>query len=366
MRRGWFSLLLVAMSLALTFTPPLAAAPLQILWDDTHDTDPPTSDELSAGYTKFDAAVTAAGHDLFELDGFPGDLTAAVLASYDVLMLFDTEHPFTTDEVAAIQGFVANGGSVLVTGEQSLGFAEASYNELLAPYGLQFTGGTIFSTFDLTFFEPDPLTAGIFTLDFLTGGVLSVSGADTKVLGRTFAGGDIGFAYGAGGHVVVLSDSNLFVDTLITPGAGELQLIANLLAHFMALTGDSGSTGPYEITIDIQPGGSPNPVNPKSMGVVPVAILTTSVADGDDVDFDPWETIDVTTLRFGPDQAALAYAQGEAEDVDGDGDIDMVVHFRTQEIGVVCGATELTLTGEMYDGAGTVTGTDAIVTPGCK
>ena len=45
--------------------------------------------------------------------------------------------------------------------------------------------------------------------------------------------------------------------------------------------------------------------------------------------------------------------------------MDMMFHFRTQETGNVCGDTEATLTGELYDGT-PIAGTDTVNTVGCK
>lgn len=92
-----------------------------------------------------------------------------------------------------------------------------------------------------------------------------------------------------------------------------------------------------------------NPINLKSRGVVPVAILTTSVNDGDSVDFDA-TTVDPLSVAFGPNGATEAHAEGHIEDADGDGDDDLVLHFRTQETGIRCGDTQAVLTGETSDG----------------
>lgn len=47
------------------------------------------------------------------------------------------------------------------------------------------------------------------------------------------------------------------------------------------------------------------------------------------------------------------------EDVDADGDMDLVLHFRLGDTGLTCEPTEGTLTGETFDGVGIV-GTDAL------
>jgi len=104
-----------------------------------------------------------------------------------------------------------------------------------------------------------------------------------------------------------------------------------------------------EIDIDIHPGSDDNPVNLKSNGVIPVAILTTD-------DFDA-ATVDGSTVLFagtGP-----AHKDGHLEDVDGDGDIDWIGHFETQETDIESGDTDATLTGQTVDGRD-IEGTDSI------
>jgi uncharacterized repeat protein (TIGR01451 family) len=109
------------------------------------------------------------------------------------------------------------------------------------------------------------------------------------------------------------------------------------------------------VEIDIKPGSDPNSINPNSKGVIPVAILTTENFDA--------SSVDGSTVIFGPKDAQSAHGNGHLEDVDGDGDLDWVGHFRTQETGIQAGDTEATLTGKTVDGDG-FQGTDAIVTVG--
>jgi len=87
-----------------------------------------------------------------------------------------------------------------------------------------------------------------------------------------------------------------------------------------------------EVALAIKPGDRPNSINPRSQGVTPVAILHTEA-------FDPVDRVDRGTLRFGApsavddgEGAAIAH-DGHVEDVDGDGDDDLVLHFPTPETG---------------------------------
>lgn len=90
--------------------------------------------------------------------------------------------------------------------------------------------------------------------------------------------------------------------------------------------------------IDIKPGSRPNSINLKSKGVVPVAILGN-------------EFFDVSTII--PDTIDFEEAQPvrwSMEDINQDGYIDMVLHFKTQDIDLDGDSTIGTLTGETTNG----------------
>jgi hypothetical protein len=105
--------------------------------------------------------------------------------------------------------------------------------------------------------------------------------------------------------------------------------------------------GPVEVDIDIKPGSCPNSINLKSKGKVPVAILTTSDFDADDVD--------ASTVEF----EGASPTKWSKKDVDKDGDKDLVLHFKTQELGLVKGDTEGELTGWTKDGT-PISGSDSV------
>jgi hypothetical protein len=92
------------------------------------------------------------------------------------------------------------------------------------------------------------------------------------------------------------------------------------------------------VEIDIKPGSDPNSINLGCHGVIPVAILTTVAFDA--------ATVDPDTVSFegaAPKHSAL-------EDVDGDGDVDMILHFRCQEASIEPDAEEACLQGSTYAG----------------
>jgi hypothetical protein len=111
------------------------------------------------------------------------------------------------------------------------------------------------------------------------------------------------------------------------------------------------------LQIDIKPGSFPNTINPKSQGMIPVAILTTETFDA--------TAIDPRSVHFGPKGATEAHGKGHIEDVNHDGEPDLVLHFRTQETGIQCGDTSASLTGETFNEE-PIQGADMITTVGCK
>jgi hypothetical protein len=120
------------------------------------------------------------------------------------------------------------------------------------------------------------------------------------------------------------------------------------------------------VSIDIKPGSSPNSVNPRSKGKIPVAILST-------LDFDATTEVDRDSLTFGrTGNEDSLHRRGPnqvpncgTEDVDDDDLDDLVCQFITQDTGIACGDTSAFLTGETVDGQW-IKGSDSVKTVGCK
>ena len=98
----------------------------------------------------------------------------------------------------------------------------------------------------------------------------------------------------------------------------------------------------YEIPvfIDIKPGSFPNSINLMSKGNVPVAILSSPTFDA--------TTIDRNTVIFAG-VSPLPIGQ-TSQDVNGDGLMDIVLHFNTRDLNLQLGDTEACLTGKALSG----------------
>ncbi|MFQ6083824.1 MAG: hypothetical protein ACE5WD_10760 [Candidatus Aminicenantia bacterium] len=101
------------------------------------------------------------------------------------------------------------------------------------------------------------------------------------------------------------------------------------------------------VEIDIKPGSYPNSVNLESEGVIPVAVLTDAFFDANGIVIDSVVFAGANPLR------------GNLEDVDGDSDLDLILHFETQSLQLNPTDTEATLTGQLDNGT-LIKGTDSI------
>jgi len=191
--------------------------------------------------------------------------------------------------------------------------------------------------------------AGVFTgneIQIYVDGVLNNSILENRPPVNNTRDVFIGRAFGGGTpqrHFRGLVDEVEFYSRALS--AAEVQAIYN-----------AGSAGKCNIVIDIKPGTDSNSINPRSKGVIQVAILTTDTFDA--------TTVDPTTVLFGPTGTEAAPVQFALDDVDGDGDTDMILHFNTQATGIQCGDTSASLTGETSDGS-PIRGSDSINTVGC-
>jgi hypothetical protein len=142
-------------------------------------------------------------------------------------------------------------------------------------------------------------------------------------------------------------------------GAGFHDVGINVDQGAAYVFGNPTTPETMRVEIDVKPGDDSNRIRPSSNQVIPVAVLTTPNFDA--------TTLDPSTVCFGADpppggttsynqppgvdaDCNEAHRTGHLEDVDGDGDLDMVLHFETRQTGIDPGDTEARLTGRTTDG----------------
>ncbi|MGI0011957.1 MAG: hypothetical protein ACREBU_00725 [Nitrososphaera sp.] len=110
------------------------------------------------------------------------------------------------------------------------------------------------------------------------------------------------------------------------------------------------------VQLDIHPGSDVNPINLKSNGVIPVAILSTDAGEnGLPIAIDA-SMIDPMSVHFGPSDVLLnVEPPGGATEAHGQGHLqagtnDLILHFRTQETGLHATDTEACVKGQISIG----------------
>ena len=178
------------------------------------------------------------------------------------------------------------------------------------------------------------------------------------------------------------SGNNIDLNTLIDPTSGWTLKYTYDINSSGQIVG-SGSIGgethayllipvPEPISLDIKPGSCPNPVNVKSKGILPVAILGTEEFEVSTIDPASIFLNSVPAIRSSYEDVAGPVAnRNECEcTTDGpDGFMDLTLKFRTQEIVEALGEVNhgdvltLSLTGVLDDET-PIEGTDCIVIRG--
>jgi hypothetical protein len=119
------------------------------------------------------------------------------------------------------------------------------------------------------------------------------------------------------------------------------------------------ATFAIQVEIDIKPGSEPNCFNNDGHGVIPVAILTTDTFDA--------TTVDPSTVSLDGAGARLRGKSGNTgshEDVDNDGDLDLVVQMEDTNGIYEPGDAVATLMGTTFDGTQIVGSDDVCIVPG--
>lgn len=99
---------------------------------------------------------------------------------------------------------------------------------------------------------------------------------------------------------------------------------------------------PIPVTIDIKPGSYPNTIQLSSNGLVPVAVLTTNNFDASQFTPEMAHLSDANTDMTDSCTGAMA-VRWALEDVNRDGQVDLVFFFNTQDLNLTTSSTAATL-----------------------
>jgi hypothetical protein len=136
------------------------------------------------------------------------------------------------------------------------------------------------------------------------------------------------------------------------------------------------STQSMEVAVDIKPGSCPNPLNFKSRGILPVAILGNEDFDVEMIDIASVRLDGVTAVRSNIEDVAGPVVDGnecDCSEAGSDGYADLTLKFKTQDIAEALSlitddlekddVLSLELTGSLVDGT-PIEGSDCIVIAG--
>jgi len=208
---------------------------------------------------------------------------------------------------------------------------------------------------DMWKYEGSQGPAGIWELAFQ---YTTPEGISSHHDGLEFVGGYLWLADYQGDYIKQYSVNGTLIKAFWHQALGhELEGMGfGALGHFWC--GSHGSIitefggaglGVQTVNIDIKPWSYPNSINLRdNKGVIPVAILGNESLDV--------TSVDVTSLRFGPSKAKpthdltnpIVYGD-HLQDVNGDGYIDLVSHYRTKDTGLTVGDTSACLIGALND-----------------
>lgn len=352
-------------SASLSASVAAAASPAEVLIFGDF---PPAKSEL-------EGVLTSMGHSVVNVASLPEDLS-----TFDVVWHIGGFLPLTADEQTRLAAFLADGGGVHLSGERSCcellnGSLEAFVNAVVVGDGDITVGGL--GDFEPIgpFFTFNPGAVGEITttpntLDSwspaVAGGMAGLD-SDNVLVSHDETGTPNGGVWecddlAAGeGQVTVLMDVN-WLDPSVNPPATRDAQIANIETF---LQRSCVSTIPVDI--DLRPGSERNAVALRSRGRLPVAILSTP--DFVAADVDP------ATVTLGDDDAddvsVATRPNGglftDLEDVDDDGDLDLVLWFEVRALvdggDLDTSTTELVLKGETFDGT-PIRGSDGVALVG--
>lgn len=319
-----------AKSQSLTLVPVSSASTGgSVLWDLSHGVY--LDYEPSGRYSSLVTLLHGLG---FSVQTTTSGLENVDLSHFDILVVClesAWDEAYTAGEVEAIKTFVRDGGGLLIMGENTSG-PNGNINPVANAFGTA-CGVSFIWPFDL--YITDLSTHAIFfkvsEIYFRSAGEITAL-APSEIVANYDNSGVASVAEVDDGKVVVLGDSNCWDNTYINNT--DNQLFAENTFKWLV------TRKKLPVTIDIKPQSCENPLNLKSKGVLPVAILGTEEFDVSSIDPStirisrPGRDIGVSPTRWSMEDVSMAFDGDpcECHEANKDGHADLMLKFPTQEV----------------------------------
>lgn len=263
-------------------------------------------------------------------------------------------------------------GEANATGTIVYAFSIASDGTLAPVPGSPFSPGAgrnsnvvLLSPDDKTLFVSNQISSAVSVFSVAADGSLSLlAGSPFPMNGLVTS--PAGMAISQDGTMLYVADSNPAISVFQVGSNGAVSEVAGSpfstgmprgLHSLAAFPPKVCAPAVLAVEIEIKaPASPPVPVNPRSGGKIPVAILST-------LSFNAVTQVDTSSLTFGHagNEASLAFCDTDGEDVNGDGLPDLVCHFNTRQTGFVAGDANAVLKGKTATGT-PLQGSEAIRT----
>jgi hypothetical protein len=287
------------------------------------------------------------------IDNYRADVTAIAVDGVNTLTAFpsgatDNSHPTTNTTPPLLEG------ATLVVVFENAGY---DFNTVVVRNGAQtFAGQSVATPFGMFTAAPGNATDQAAQTTYVVADGQANAPSDRASFNGTFVAGPgtavktVDAFNGADGIVPVSASHglwdtlNLDVSTFFPPGvatAATTDVDASLSADcltYVAQVLSVKTTLNLEGQLDIKPGSFPNSIKLTNNGVIPVALLGSASFDVTDVDW--------STVAFAGDTTE-AHGKVHYSDVNGDGFLDAVLHYETQQTNIAPGDTEACLTGQL-------------------
>ena len=285
----------------------------------------------------------ASGGALTSLGLFPSGLARGLDMNCSTSSLYAGESDGTETIVDSFD-LAANGGLAPVPG-----------SPFIVPSSIDANGVTL-SPDGKTLFVSNQLSNTLTVFSAAADGTLSPVGSPVAMNGAVID--PAGIATSQDGSLLYVSDTNPAISVFKIGTGGTLTEVAGSpfstglergLHALIAFPPKScAPPAPPVLTVGIEikpPAAPPVPINPRSPGKIPVAILSSS-------SFNAVTQVDPKSVTFGAtgNEASLAFCNRDGEDVNGDGLPDLMCHFFTLRTGFTSASTIAVLKGKTVSG----------------